>query len=419
MAMDDQRKTKQQLIDELADLRRQISELEASGIGADREQLLTEALKAQKMESLGLLAAGIANDFNNHLIGILLHTELALQELPPASPVGERLREIETAAQRAAELSEQMLAYSGMRKVAIEPFDLSGLVDEMRRLLTASVARDTTLKYNLGLSLPPVKAYAAEVRQIVMNLVVNAAEAVGREAGVISISTGTMECGREFLAETFPSGNLRTGPYVYLEVADDGIGMDEPTQAKIFDPFFTTKSQSKGLGLAAVSGIVRSYYGGVRVQSAPGGGTTISVFLPAAEDAETKLAAPLAAGWHGGTALVVDDEETVRTAVRNALEKFGFQVLTADDGRQGIEAFRAHADEIAVVLLAIKLPQQSAEEVFAEIRGMRSDVPVILSSGWGEQAVTEPFAGQDRVGFLKKPYRLVSLREKLRELLGG
>ena len=388
----------------------------------ERRHLEAQVQQAQKMESLGVLAGGIAHDFNNLLVGILGNAELALMDLSPASPAREGLEQIEAAAMRAAELARQMLAYSGRGRFVIEKVHLNELVTEMGHLLAVSISKKAVLRYNLADQLPAVEADMTQMRQVVMNLITNASEAVGDAAGTIAISTGAMRCDLEYLSATYLDDELPEGLYVHLEVTDTGCGMDDETLSKIFDPFFTTKFSGRGLGLAAVLGIIRGHKGALKVYSEPGRGTTFKVLLPVVEgSAEMQEAESTeTGGWRGsGTILVVDDEETVRTVGGVMLGRVGFSVLTAADGREALRVFREHADDIVCVLLDLTMPDMGGEETFRELRRIRRDVHVILSSGYSEEEVTQRFVGKGLAGFVQKPYQLASLLPMLKRILSG
>ena len=385
-----------------------------------RERLEVQVQQAQKMESLGVLAGGIAHDFNNLLTGILGNADLALLELSPLSPARESLRQIELAARRAAELTRQMLAYSGRGPFIIRALDLSELVQEMSHLLEVSITKKCVLKYHFAESLPAVEADASQLRQVVMNLIINASEAIGEKSGVIAATTGAMMCDRDYLAGSFVDEQLPPGMYVYLEVVDTGCGMDAETREKVFDPFFTTKFTGRGLGLAAVLGIVRGHHGAIKVYSEPGRGTSFKVLFPAvSEAAESTPGAPEDAdAWRGsGTVLVVDDEETVRTLASRMLERMGFSVLLAEDGRHGVDMYDAHRDEIVAVLLDMTMPHMDGEETFRELRRKNKNVCVVLSSGYNESEATTGFKGKGLSGFIQKPYRSEDLTAVMRSAL--
>ncbi|HOZ45538.1 MAG TPA: PAS domain S-box protein [Candidatus Hydrogenedentes bacterium] len=386
-----------------------------------RKHLQGQIQHTQKLESLGVLAGGIAHDFNNLLMGILGNASLALMELDPKSKIYRNVEQIETAGMRAAELAKQMLAYSGKGRFVVEPISLSSLVEEMAHLLEAAISKKAVLKYNFAENLPVTEGDATQLRQVIMNLITNASEALEEKSGVVSISTGVIEADRYYLSTTYVDDDLPPGFYVYVEVSDTGCGMDEATQRRLFDPFFTTKFMGRGLGLAAVLGIIRGHNGAIRVYSEIGRGSTFKVLFPVSPRSIDALVADTRKTddqWQGsGTILVVDDEQTVRTVAKMMLEKFGFNVLTACDGADGVEVFREHADEIRLVLLDMTMPRLSGEQAFAELRRIRPGVRVVLSSGYNEQEATNRFAGKGLAGFLQKPYQPVTLMQKLREVL--
>ena len=387
----------------------------------ERHKLEVQIQHAQKLESLGVLAGGIAHDFNNLLMAILGHADLALQDLSPVSPVRENLREIEKASRRAAGLCQQMLAYSGRGKFVIQVVDLGEVVEEMTHMLEVSISKKVVMRFNFAPHLPPVEADVTQLRQVIMNLIVNASEAIGDKSGVIAISTGAMECDRAYLSETWLDEAQPTGLYVYLEVADTGCGMDKATLSKIFDPFFTTKFTGRGLGLAAVLGIVRGHKGAIKVYSEPGRGTTFKILLPASRRPAKRLRSETspAPSWKGsGTVLLVDDEETIRALGKQMLERLGFSVLLAADGREGLQVFSERRDEIHCVLLDLTMPHMDGEEAFREMRRLRHDVRVILSSGYNEQEVSQRFVGKGLAGFIQKPYQLSVLEKTLRRIFG-
>jgi PAS domain S-box-containing protein len=282
----------------------------------DRLTLERKLLETQKLESLGVLAGGIAHDFNNLLMGVLGNASLALLELPANSPADYSIRQIEIAAGRAADLTRQMLAYSGRGHFVVQPLDLNTLVEEMSHLLQIAISKSIMLQYHLGERLPPIEADAMQIRQVVMNLIVNAAEAIGDDVGTITLTTGIRHADHAELAAIYLAHDLPAGDYLYLEVDDTGSGMDADTLAKIFEPFFTTKFTGRGLGLAAVLGIVRGHHGALKVQSQPARGTTFTILLPTptdqrmtTDDVNSSVASGRRSAGAGGTVLVVDDEQ--------------------------------------------------------------------------------------------------------------
>ncbi len=383
----------------------------------ERLQLEKQLLHAQKLESLGVLAGGIAHDFNNILTSIMGNADLALMRLNPESPAVDNLRRIEQSAVRAADLAKQMLAYSGKGKFVIEQLDINRLVEEMLHMLEVSISKKAVLRLNLHQPLPGVAADATQLRQIIMNLVINASEAIGDKSGVIAITTGCMECDHNYLKDVWLDENLNEGLYVYLEIADSGCGMDRGTLAKIFDPFFTTKLTGRGLGMAAVMGIVRGHKGAIKVYSEPKKGTTFKVLFPAdSRPAELFDSQPSPEEWQGcGTVLLVDDEETVRAIGSEMLRELGFKVITADDGRHALEQYKAH-DGICLVILDLTMPHLDGEQTFRELRRINSEVKVIMSSGYNESEVTQKFAGKGLSGFIQKPYRMSVFKEVLGKL---
>ncbi|MBW2293238.1 MAG: PAS domain S-box protein [Deltaproteobacteria bacterium] len=397
----------------------------------EKRALERQLQHAQKLESLGVLAGGIAHDFNNLLMTILGNADLALDELSPMSPARQNIQEIERASKRAAELAQQMLAYSGKGQFVVEPIDAGLLVEEMAHLLEVSISKKADLKYNFLENLPTFDGDVTQIRQVIMNLITNASEALGEERGVIALSTGVMDCDRAYLdgANDFVAASIEEplpeGCYVYLEVTDTGCGMDAQTIERIFDPFFTTKFAGRGLGMSAVLGIVRGHKGALQIRSKVGKGTTFKVLLPANDriadgvairgDPEVKDR-----NWRGnGTVLIVDDEETVCAVGKQMLERLGFDVLDASDGREALRMFREHAQEIACVLLDLTMPQMDGEEAFREIRNIDPNVPIVLCSGYSEQEATQRFADKGLAGFIQKPFSMAALREKLTKVLGS
>jgi PAS domain S-box-containing protein len=385
----------------------------------ERRQLEAKVQHAQKLESLGVLAGGIAHDFNNLLMGMLGNADLALRKLTPESLSKPYIERIEIAASRAAELTNQMLAYSGKGKFLVEPIDLNRLVEEMVQLLQTVISKKATLRIRCSEKHFSIDADASQLRQVVMNLITNASDALGDRDGTISITTGEMEVDRAYLAGSHCDSGTPEGRYVYVEVSDTGSGMDDATRAKIFDPFFTTKFTGRGLGLAAVLGIVRSHRGLIRVYSEPGQGTTFKVLFPEAESApqDMIIASPDLRKIATGTVLVVDDDEAILEVAKDMLEHEGYRVLLAADGREGLEAVRRYGEAISVVLLDMTMPGLTGEEAFQELRRIRPNLPVILSSGFSEVEIVTRFAGKGLAGFLQKPYRAETLFGKLREVL--
>ena len=389
----------------------------------ERQRLEAQMLQAQKLESLGVLAGGIAHDFNNLLMGVLGNADLAQMHLPPTGAATDKIERIRTSAQRAAELCRQMLAYSGKGRFVVGPVDLNEVVHEIGELLRASVAKHVTLVYSLAPSLSMVDADVAQLRQLLMNLVTNASEAIEGESGSVVVTTSESWCDRDCLQGMLLDESLPEGPYVSLEVADDGCGMDAETVERIFDPFFSTKFTGRGLGLAAVLGIVRGHRGAIRVDSEPGRGTTVTLRLPVSVPAEVPSTERLSSRPSESTGtvmvLVVDDEPAVRDVASSMLEALGFEVVTAEDGRTAVEYFRKHHDEIDCVLLDLTMPELDGEATFKQLCQVDQSVCVVLSSGHNENEAMARFSDAGLAGFIQKPYRLRALRDIMTEVLHG
>ncbi|MDK2971371.1 MAG: two-component system, chemotaxis family, CheB/CheR fusion protein [Candidatus Sumerlaeota bacterium] len=386
----------------------------------ERRRLEAQVLQSQKLESLGVLAGGIAHDFNNMLMAITGNADLAMQDVEKGHPARECLEDIEVTAQRAAGLCKQMLAYSGKGRFEVQHLDLSDLVREMRGMLDVSLSKKARVQYELASDLPAISADATQVCQVIMNLAVNASEALMDAPGMITFRTYCFSGNAQESAPLDFDGAPVSGPHVCLEVRDTGCGMDEDTRKRLFDPFFTTKFTGRGLGLAAVLGIVRGHSGAIEVASEPGQGTTIRVCFPA-RGAHTCTPPPVhrdMGGWRGsGTVLLVDDEQIVRTVGSRMLERLGFKVLTAEDGVHAMEVFHAHADEIVLVLLDLTMPRRDGEETFRELRLVAPGVRILMSSGYNEQELIQRFSGQKLVGFIQKPYVLMRLRDKIQAVM--
>lgn len=388
---------------------------------SDRQRMHEAMLHTQKLESLGVLAGGIAHDFNNLLAVILGNADLARSELERNSPVRESIEQIELASRRGSELCKQMLAYSGKGHFVIQPLNVNDVVNEMTHLLEISINKGVIMRYRMFEHLPAVMADATQIRQVIMNLVINASDAIGEKSGVITISTGVFTADPTYLTEAFLANELPEGDYVYIEVSDTGIGMDADTQARIFDPFFSTKFTGRGLGLAAVLGIVRGHKGAMKVYSEKGVGSTFKVLLPASESLVVKET-PDEEAWskhrYSGVALVVDDEMPVRTMARRMVEKLGFTVITADNGAEGIKAYRENINKVKFVLLDMTMPVLAGDGAFREILKLDPAAKVILTSGYNEEEATARFAGKGLAGFLQKPFRIVELRAAIEKAFG-
>jgi len=352
-------------------------------------------------------------------VSVLGNASLALGELPSHAPACEALRRIERAARRGSELTREMLAYAGKDVIALERVDVNALVAETSDLLSVSIGSKVAMAYDLAPGLPAIEGDPTQIRQVIMNLVINASEAIGGAEGTITVCTGVVELGPEALRDTLHPPEAAPGPHVCVEVRDTGCGMDAATAAKIFDPFFSTKFTGRGLGLATVLGVVRGHRGALAVTSAPGQGTTFRVYLPAA-GAAARVEPPAAAaapapgeGREERTVLLVDDEEDVRAVTAHMLERLGCSVLQAGDGREGVDVFRAHARRIDAVIVDLTLPRLSGDRVFREIRTIRPDACVILMSGYSDEKATGGLAEAGLAGFLRKPFSVADLEKAL------
>jgi PAS domain S-box-containing protein len=372
----------------------------------ERRRLETQMQHGQKLESLGVLAGGIAHDFNNLLVGMLGHAGLALQELSPADPAYDRITQIQTAAQRAAELTNQMLAYSGKGRFVLQATDLSDVVGEMTHLLRTAVAKNAEIVLDLEQNLPAFDGEPAQVRQVVMNLITNASDAIGNASGTITVRTGRMRVTRDYVADAWVGSDVAEGEFVFAEVSDTGCGMDKATLARIFDPFFTTKFTGRGLGLAAVLGIVRGHHGAIKITSESGLGTTFRVLLPATHRPVAPVTLPVQAPTMraaGARVLVVDDEAGVRTIARESLKRAGFTVTTVNDGAEAVDLLRDDRG-FDVVLLDMTMPRMNGLEAFRIIKEGQPDLPIVLTSGYSAQEAVGRFGADGVAGFIQKPF---------------
>ena len=392
---------------------------EARRAEQERRELERHVLEAQRLESLAMLTGGVAHDFNNLLAVILGNSRMASADAPPDSPLHLRLARIRAAAEHGAGLTEQMLAYSGRSGVALKPLDLSHLVEEMMDLLRASISEQCRLELDLA-PRAPVEGDTTQIRQVLLNLVTNASEALAGGVGALRVRTGLALQSAEDLAGAAGTESPLPGAYAFLEVSDDGHGMDATTQARIFEPFFTTKFSGRGLGLAAVLGIVRAHRGVLQIRSGVGTGTCVRVLLPELRGDFARTAVALkscAADRRSGTILVVDDQDYVVEVAQAFLERAGHRVVTASGGRAAIEIFREHGHEIDAVLLDLAMPDTSGEEALLEIQRIRSDARVIIATGYTAQAASERLASLGVVGFVRKPYEPEEILEQISRAL--
>jgi len=373
----------------------------------ERRRLEIQMQQTQKLESLGVLAGGIAHDFNNLLVASLGHANLALDTLPESAPARAHIARIERSARRAAELCRQLLDYAGRGSVEFAALDLRGLVEDLGELLSAARSKKVALGYDFEPDLPAVEADAGQIRQVVLNLITNASEAIGDGSGEIRVTAAAVECDHAALNGFQLGRGLEPGRYVSLAVSDDGCGMDAHTRRHFFEPFFSTKFAGRGLGRAAVLGIVRGHGGAIRVESQLGRGTTITLLLPALACRPTpvKTASEIPEARAGsGTILLIDDEEDAREVGSLVLQRVGFDTVTAGDGERGLELFRCRAEDVVCVLLDLTMPRLDGVETHRMLRELSADVPVILCSGYPEREAVARFAELGLAGFVQKPY---------------
>jgi signal transduction histidine kinase/PAS domain-containing protein len=377
---------------------------------------------AQKLESLGVLAGGIAHDFNNLLTAILGNASLLRAEVSEVEGAAQSVDQIETASRRAAELCRQMLAYAGRGRFALQLIDLNDLLRDMQAPLEVTIPKAARLELTLAPSLPAVSADEAQLRQLVMNVVFNASEALDAGAGTITLSTSAAERSAEELSKTVFSPQLPSGLYVSLTIADTGHGMTPDTVARIFDPFFSTRFTGRGLGLSAVVGIVRAHHGALRVVSEVGEGSTFELLLPAQSgtpapppNAVSSAGHAALVGWRtSGTALVIDDERGVRDLVRSVLDRSGMTVLEAESGERGVEIFERISQHVRVVLVDLTMPGIDGRETLAALRQLRADVPAILMSGYSPGDLVNSSSH----AFLQKPFTPAALRTVVKKAIG-
>jgi len=388
-----------------------------------RRELEDKIQRAQKLESLGLLAGGIAHDFNNLLVGVLGNAGLLSINLQNDPKNQSYVREIERGAEQAAALADQMLAYSGKGGFVKRAFDVGALIRESSGTLSETLSANAKLSLEVPSEALAIEGDESQVRRVVANLITNASDALGDEGGTIAVTAGVTDADRDYLAGTCVDDELLPGKYVFVEVADRGSGMSDETKSRMFDPFFTTKAGGRGLGMAAVLGIVRGHKGAIDIASEAGRGTSVRLLFPATdrriEEPVTGVEPYVLPRRNSGRILVVDDEAAIRTLVRNALELVGFEVLDADDGRTAVDVFRKHQAEIDLVLLDMTMPDIGGEETIRRLRAMRQDIQIIASSGFVEQEVLGRLSGAEPNAFLRKPYRAIDLVTLVHEVLSS
>jgi len=370
----------------------------------EQKHMEEQMRQTQKLESLGVLAGGLAHDFNNLLTGIMGNASLSMEDLENPVSLREHIGEILMSSERAALLVRQMLAYAGKGRYLIEPIDVSQQITEIVALIRTSIPRSVQLVLQLDSDPPRVDADRSQLHQLIMNLAINAAEAIGEQPGTVTITTSHTRINDE--------------GQVVLTITDTGCGMDEATKSQMFDPFFTTKFTGRGLGLAAVMGIIRTHRGSISVDSAPGKGTTVAVVLPASTAVTPAAAAVEPVELRGsGHILVVDDEDLVRNLAKFTLERYGYTTELASNGEEGLNIFSARPGEFAAVILDLTMPVMGGEEMLTHVRRIRPDVPVVLSSGFSEIDALRRFHDRGLAGFLQKPYTATALARKLKQAL--
>ncbi|GMQ99673.1 MAG: hypothetical protein BMS9Abin18_0496 [Zetaproteobacteria bacterium] len=376
----------------------------------------------QRLESLGVLAGGIAHDFNNILTAILGNASLARMKLKHASPAQAHLHKIEVSSRRAGKLCHQMLAYAGKGKRVAKPMNISALVNDISAILEVSLGKNVTLEKRLETSLPSIEADEAQMEQVIMNLITNANEAMQGKNGSITITTGVMQGDAAYLRDCLGTENPQECQYVFLEVSDNGCGMNAQTKTRMFDPFFTTKRTGRGLGMSAVLGIVSQHHGALHLHSREGEGTTFRILFPGIEhrvkDVQNSEGQEVNTRF-SGMALVVDDEEIVRETASSLLKHMGFDVLVAKDGQAGVEAFRKNKDTITVVLLDMNMPRMNGKEACRKMKNMRPNIPIILASGYSETHLSDDFMKKRTAGFLHKPYSKMHLAQILHRAMNS
>jgi len=376
----------------------------------NHKHLEQKLFERQRLESIGLLAGGVAHDFNNLLCAITGNASLLQSRLGQSDTNYPELQSVVDAAHRAADLTRQLLAYAGKGKFIVQPVDLSAMARDLAKLLRTSISRLINLEMDLEEGLPCIETDPGQIQQVLMNLIINAGEAIGQhEVGTIRVTTRSEDLSEQQMINV-PQG-IAPGSYVLLKISDTGCGIDDRTQLKMFDPFFTTKSLGRGLGLSAVAGIVRSHKGILSVNSSPGKGTTFSIWLPATQHSNVAafVVEPQRSSLGDGTILVIDDEEIIRKVTKAMLEQVGYTVLLAEDGKAAINTFARQPDQISLVLLDLTMPVISGQETLKGLKAIDSRVPVIVSSGYSSDDVADELKVQGAAAFIKKPYTAAQL----------
>jgi len=385
----------------------------------DRARLERRLRNTQKLESMAAMAGGIAHDFNNLLQVVQGNVDLAARSLAPEHPARELVQRVDEAARRATELTGQMLAFSGKGHFVVEALDLSAVVGGAHRLLESSMGSRVPLVLELDDDLPPIDGDRPQLRQLLVNLVVNAAEA-SSDGGAVRVTTELLEVDLAHLAGARLGSELPAGEYVSLVVEDEGVGMDPQVLPRVFDPFFTTRGAGRGLGLASVSGIVRGHKGALFMESAVGRGTRVQVLLPLRSSPGVEVLPDVGGviDKDARTVLVVDDEPGVRALLKVLLEGRGLDVLVAVDGQEGLKVWQAESEHIGLLLLDLTMPRMGGGELLRALRHQGSSVPVLLMSGYAQEEVLGRFVGMGLTGFIQKPFKVAAMLERIEEVLG-
>lgn len=371
-------------------------------------------LDSQRLESIGVLAGGIAHDFNNLLMTIIGNADLVASDRQTSAMARLSIDQIQLAARRASDLVQQLLAYAGKGFFVTESLDLSELIDTAHDLFDLPIMQQVPIRYELAGSLPLLRGDATQLRQAFLYLITNAIEACSETNGSVTVTTGQMVAGPEYLETTLGGHVLAPGQFLFLEVSDTGIGMESATQARIFEPFYTTKFLGRGLGLAAVLGIVRRHGGMIRVESAPGQGSRFRLLFPLQQAVEPAQPSPApVAEQTRGTVLVIDDEEAIRAVASRMLKRAGYDVQTASDGQSGIAQMRAHAEQITCVLLDLSMPRTNIDIVITELMQIKPQVRIVLMSGYSQEDALERFRLSGTISFLPKPFNAAALERKI------
>ena len=391
----------------------------------EKQALQAQLLRSEKFQSLEKMAGGLAHNFNNLLTGAIGNAELALGCLAPNSPEKKYVNTMMELALKATAICNQLVKYTGAGEVVIQPINLTATVKTSLPLFNLSIPRNISLSTQLADDLPAVTADENQLKQILIILIANASEAIGTNHGKITITTAVVECARDFFEANLSGEHLANGSYVCVDVSDTGPGMDDETIRQAFDPFYSTKFAGRGIGLSALLGIVRSHHGGIKIDSTPGLGTQFRVFLPLAKEAaklppqsteETPLPSP--DSEVSGMALVIDDEPVIQDLTATMLESIGLKVITAENGRQGVDLFRKHQQDIAVVILDVMMPVMNGDQAFDQMQSINSAVPIIFVSGFNDASVTELLANRPSARFIQKPFRADNFLNIVRKHMG-